>query len=130
MYSFSDNDDEEEKEKRPPPIPPPYYAKLSPGKGRGLFASRSIKKGSLVHDGTKSDVIFPSARKFRQYIFSLPRNYACDAAEWVWMQQLEKDGPYHLLMGINISSLMNSGMSIPKLLILCRRRNIRVNFMR
>jgi hypothetical protein len=109
-YSFGDydNEDEEEKEKRHP-TPPPYYAKLSPGKGRGLFASHFIPKGSLVHDGTKSDVIFPSARKFREYIFSLPRNYACDAAEWVWMQQLTKDGPYHLLMGINISSLMNSG---------------------
>ena len=66
-------------------------------------------KGSLVHDGTISDVIFPSAHKFREYIFSLPRNYACDAAEWVWMQQLEQDGEYHLLMGINISALMNSG---------------------
>ena len=26
-----------------------------------------------------------------------------------WMQQLEQDGEYHLLMGINISALMNSG---------------------
>lgn len=91
------------------PIPPPYYAKLSPGKGRGLFASRNIQEGELVHDGTVSDVIFPNAMKFREYVFSLSRNFACDAAEWVWMQQLEKDGSYHLLMGINISSLMNSG---------------------
>jgi hypothetical protein len=91
------------------PVPPPYYAKHSPGKGRGLFASRFIPKGELVHDGTVSEVIFPNAMKFREFVFSLPRDYACDAAEWVWMQQLEKDGGYHLLMGINISALMNSG---------------------
>eukprot|EP00984_Skeletonema_dohrnii_P038073 scaffold40883_cov128-Skeletonema_dohrnii-CCMP3373.AAC.1 len=91
------------------PVPPPYYAKLSPGKGRGLFASRYIKEGELVHDGTVSDIIFPNAMKFREFVFSLPRDFACDAAEWVWMQQLEKGGDYHLLIGINISALMNSG---------------------
>lgn len=91
------------------PVPPPYYARHSPGKGRGLFASRFIPKGELVHDGTVSDVIFPNDLKFREFIFALPRDYACDAAEWVWMQQLEEDGDYHLLMGINISALMNSG---------------------
>jgi len=91
------------------PVPPPYYAKLSPGKGRGLFASRYIKEGELVHDGTVSDVIFPNAMKFREFVFSLPRDFACDAAEWVWMQPLEKGGDYRLLLGINISALMNSG---------------------
>ena len=29
------------------PVPPPYYAKFSPGMGRGLFASRDIKEGEL-----------------------------------------------------------------------------------
>jgi hypothetical protein len=119
----NDDDDDDTKKKHvdlvPPtlgysiypgiPIPPPYYAKLSPRKGRGLFASRTIHKGELVHDGTINDVIFPSSLKFREYVFSLPRNFACDAAEWIWMQQLEKNGEYHILMGINISSLMNSG---------------------
>ena len=91
------------------PVPPPYHAKLSPGKGRGLFASRDIDKGELVHDGTVSDIIFPDAMTYRTFVFSLPTNFNCDALEWVWMQQLEQDGGYHLLMGINISSLMNSG---------------------
>ena len=91
-YSFGggDEDGDDEEEKKRHPIPPPYYAKLSPGKGRGLFASHFIPKGSLVHDGTISDVIFPSAHKFREYIFSLPRNYACDAAEWVGCNNLNK----------------------------------------
>jgi len=62
----------------------PYYAKKSPGKGRGLFASRDIKKGEVVHDGTNSDVIM-SGKDFRRFIFALPQKMACDATEWVSM---------------------------------------------
>ena len=60
----------------------PYYAKRSPGKGRGLFASRDIKKGEVVHDGTNSDVIM-SGKDFRRFLFALPQKMACDATEWV-----------------------------------------------
>ncbi|KAL9186319.1 hypothetical protein ACHAXT_005557 [Thalassiosira profunda] len=94
------------------PVPPPYYAKVSEhavGGGRGLFASRDIDEGELVHDGTRSDVIFPDAIAWRRFVFSLPREFACDSTDWHWMQRLEEDGPYFLLAGINISSLMNSG---------------------
>jgi hypothetical protein len=62
----------------------PYYAKKSPGKGRGLFASRDIKKGEVVHDGTNSDVIM-SGKDFRRFLFALPQKMACDATEWVSM---------------------------------------------
>ena len=31
--------------------PPPFEAKYSKGKGRGIFATRDIMKGELVHDG-------------------------------------------------------------------------------
>ena len=91
------------------PIPPPYYAKFSKGKGRGLFASRDIEEGELVHDGTVSDVIFPSGMAWREYVFSLQRNFACDTTDWHWMQKLEEGGEYYMLGGINISSFMNSG---------------------
>lgn len=90
-------------------VPPPYYAMFSPGKGRGLFASRFIKKGELVHDGTVSDVVFASGMAWRTFVFSLPRNFACDCTDWHWMQKLEEDGPYFMVAGINISSFMNSG---------------------
>ncbi len=65
----------------------PYYAKRSPGKGRGLFASRDIKKGEVVHDGTNSDVIM-SGKDFRRFLFALPQKMACDATEWVSIQQV------------------------------------------
>lgn len=88
--------------------PPPFYAKLSPGKGRGLFASRDIQKGEVVHDGSNSDVVFPDAMSFRRFLFASPRIMACDVMEWAWTQQFEDDGPYHICLAINISSLMNT----------------------
>mmetsp|Transcript_35978 Transcript_35978/g.73402 ORF Transcript_35978/g.73402 Transcript_35978/m.73402 type:complete len:310 (-) Transcript_35978:68-997(-) len=88
---------------------PPFYAKLSPGKGRGIFASRDIQKGELVHDGSNSDVVFPDGPSFRQYVFALPRPMACDVMEWTWTQQFQEGGDYHICLAINISSLMNTG---------------------
>ena len=37
----------------------PYYPKLSKGMGRGLFASRDISKGEIIHRGARSDIISP-----------------------------------------------------------------------
>lgn len=91
------------------PAPPPYYPKASPGKGRGLFAARDIQKGELVHDGTHSDVVFKDARAWRRFVFSLPPHLSCDCTDWHWMQRLEEGGPYFMLAGLNVSSLMNSG---------------------
>ena len=55
----------------------PFYAGHGT-RGRGLFASRDIRKGELIHDGTKSDISFPSGMAWRDYIFALPRKEACD----------------------------------------------------
>jgi len=83
-----------------------YYAKKSPGKGRGLFASRDIKKGELVHDGRASDIVM-TADEWRSMIFALPQKMACDLSEWSWTQRQKKDGPYKLFTAYNISILMN-----------------------
>ena len=90
---------------------PPYYAKLSPGKGRGLFASRDIKKGELVdgiEGGTKSDMIFTTVDAIRRYLLALPEPMACDVLEWTYTEKLVKGGPSVLLCASDISSLANS----------------------
>ena len=56
--------------------PPPFMAKRG-RRGRGLFATRRIKKGEIVHDGEIDSVLFPDPSSFR-FIFALPRNRACD----------------------------------------------------
>jgi len=90
-------------------IPPPFYAKLDPERGRGLYASRDIKRGELVHHWSGHDVTFPDAYAFRQYIFSLPKRMACDVVEWAWSRKLSESGPDAICLSINIASLMNSG---------------------
>ena len=84
----------------------PYYAKKSPGKGRGLFASRDIKKGELVHDGRASDTVM-TADEWRSMIFVLPQKMACDLSEWSWTQRKKIGGPYKIFTAFNISILMN-----------------------
>ena len=84
----------------------PYYAKKSPGKGRGLFASRNIQKGEVVHDGNASDVEISPAN-YRRLLFTLPQKMACDSTEWTWTQQTEKGGPFKIYTAFNISILMN-----------------------
>mmetsp|Transcript_11395 Transcript_11395/g.22811 ORF Transcript_11395/g.22811 Transcript_11395/m.22811 type:complete len:347 (-) Transcript_11395:75-1115(-) len=90
----------------------PYYAKLSPGKGRGLFASRDIQKGEIVHDGNKSDVVFPDGLSWKRYMFALPRTMACDQAEWTFTQKFKEGGPMRVVSSLNIAILMNEGNTI------------------
>lgn len=90
---------------------PPYYAKLSPGKGRSLFASRDIKEGELVdgiEGGTKSDMIFRTVESLKLYLLALPEPMACDVLEWAYTEKLVKSGPPVLLVASDISSLMNT----------------------
>ncbi|EJK49351.1 hypothetical protein THAOC_31781 [Thalassiosira oceanica] len=89
---------------------PPYYAAKSDIAGRGLFASRFINKGEKVHDGPRSSVEFPSADVFRDYIFSLTRNRACDVLAWSWTQIVP--GSFNetkIYTAFDISILMNDG---------------------
>lgn len=90
--------------------PPPYYAAHSAdGRGRGLFASRDIKKGELIHDGGPGDIIFPNGMSWRRLIFNLPRNKACDMIDWSWTQQMEEGGDFRIFSATNISIMNNSG---------------------
>ena len=90
--------------------PPPYHAEKIPDGPRGLFASRDIHKGELVHNGTKSDVSFPDANAYRRFIFGLPkREMGCDVTEWTWTQKQGENGPLKLMTGFTISILINEG---------------------
>ena len=90
--------------------PQPYYASVG-DKGRGIFASRDIKEGELVHDGRKSDILFPTGMSWRKFIFSLPRKRACDMIDWTWTQRVEDGGRFKIFSSINISILCNAGDS-------------------
>ena len=89
--------------------PPPFYAKVDPGRGRGLYASRDIKKFEVVHHWSGHDVIFPDAYAFRQFVFSLPKSMACSVVDWAWSRKMNDKGKDMICLSINIASLMNAG---------------------
>jgi hypothetical protein len=84
---------------------PPFYA--LPIILGGLYASRDIQEGEVVHDGTNSDVVFPDAMAYRRFVFALPQSTACDITEWTWTQRLEQDGPMKIMLAINISAMLS-----------------------
>ena len=91
---------------------PPFYAESrNMGRRRGLFASRDMRKGEVVHDGTDSDVVFPDAVAYRRFVFALPRKAACDITEWTWTQRLEQDGPMMIMLAINASAMLSTSFS-------------------
>ena len=88
--------------------PPPYYAGHGE-RGRGIFASRDITKGELVHDGSKSDFRFPDGVSWRRLVFNLPKQMSCDVIDWSWVQKTEENDEYKLFSAINISIFFNGG---------------------
>ena len=89
----------------------PWRPGYSDHGGRGLFASRDLKKGELVHVGANSDVIVPDADTFREYIFFLGAisvEKACDMLSWCWTQE-DKDEVLRIRCSMNIAILMNTG---------------------
>lgn len=87
----------------------PYYADFSEGMGRGVFASRHIKKGELVHDGTRDTVFFRDGVTWRKYVMSLGRRMSCDVLEWTWTQDVTGDGEYLLCLNLGDGAFFNSG---------------------
>lgn len=78
-----------------------FHIGMSEGAGRGVFASRDIKKGEVIpFDATCSVVTFTDGQLWRQYIFSLPRTMACDVLEWTWTQNVHSMGDIRLCLSI------------------------------
>lgn len=91
--------------------PPPFEVGYSEGKGRGLFATRDIKEGELVHDGTNSDVTFKSGISFKKYIWSMHMaakdSIACETL--YWCDTMKYNGQFKIGLPPNISVFMNNG---------------------
>jgi hypothetical protein len=59
------------------PEEPYRAAHTTDGKGRGVFASRDIAKGSLVHPGHPNTVFFLNSKSWHRFVSSLPKMFAC-----------------------------------------------------
>jgi len=68
----------------------PIEAKQAPGKGRGIFAARDIKKTTLIWN-TKQTARFQDGELYREFIFALETGFACDVLQWAYVQDLGDD---------------------------------------
>ena len=60
-----------------------------PAKGRGVFATSPIPKGTLTLNlDNGSTGIFKVGHSWREFAVSLPREVACNFIEWSWVQTL------------------------------------------
>ncbi len=60
-----------------------------PTKGRGVFATSPIPKGTLILNlDNGSTGVFKVGHSWREFAVSLPREVACNFIEWSWVQTL------------------------------------------
>ncbi|KAL3931822.1 MAG: hypothetical protein SGBAC_011131 [Bacillariaceae sp.] len=68
-----------------------YKVAHSPGRGRGVFATENIPKGSLLWT-TDYTAWFDQGYQFRQFLAPLPDDVVCDLVKWCYTCVLP-DGP-------------------------------------
>mmetsp|Transcript_41173 Transcript_41173/g.86356 ORF Transcript_41173/g.86356 Transcript_41173/m.86356 type:complete len:616 (+) Transcript_41173:209-2056(+) len=72
---------------------PSQIGDAGPRKGRGIFATEPIPKGTLVIDwGNGSTAFFKAGHHWREFVVSLPRETACNVIEWSWVQNIPPEG--------------------------------------
>ncbi|KAL7497092.1 hypothetical protein ACHAWT_007452 [Skeletonema menzelii] len=86
-------------------------------KGKGIFATERIKKGSLVMSLNAGNVgVFKEGVTWRKFVATLPRETACNFIEWCWIQEImpETENESDIRTGLTIfcafdeSNLMNT----------------------
>mmetsp|Transcript_30948 Transcript_30948/g.46958 ORF Transcript_30948/g.46958 Transcript_30948/m.46958 type:complete len:270 (-) Transcript_30948:50-859(-) len=65
----------------------PVQVKHLPGKGRGLFATTFIKKGTLIWTNTYT-ARFSTGPSYKKFIWSLSNEFACDTLQWAYVQSM------------------------------------------
>ncbi|KAL7536778.1 hypothetical protein ACHAXR_008126 [Thalassiosira sp. AJA248-18] len=70
-------------------VAPARIGDAGPYKGRGLYATEKIEKGTLVINlDNGSTGIFKEGHSWREFAVSLPRETACNFIEWSWVQTI------------------------------------------
>ena len=70
-------------------VVPSQIGDAGPTKGRGVFATSPIPKGTLIVNlDNGSTGVFKVGHSWREFAVSLPREVACNFIEWSWVQTL------------------------------------------
>ena len=89
----------------------PYELRHDPVKGRGIYATTPIQKGTVIWTRAQSYSI-TSGADFRRFIFSIDNTdgLACDVLLW-WYVFEQKDGHHEIVFDLNDGALMNNSGS-------------------
>jgi len=86
----------------------PIHAGISPGKGRGLFATQDIPQGTRVWTSRRQCACFYEGDSFRKFLASLPTSLACDVLMWAYVEDFGYDEGELLCCDLDKASLMNT----------------------
>lgn len=85
-------------------------ANVSPGKGRGVFATQHIHKGTLVWTSRHQSAQFKSGLEFRTFLTRISREMACDVLMWAYVHDVGTDEQhkYRISCDLDEGSFINS----------------------
>jgi len=66
-------------------------AEQAEGKGRGVYITEPVKKGQLVWTATKQSARFKDGSSYKEFLFTIPVDLACDVMQWAYVQSFGKD---------------------------------------
>lgn len=84
----------------------PVEVKHVPMKGRGLFATKDIKKGEVVRKEVRVGRFY-DARDYREFVLNLEVDFACDVLQWAYTI-LDAD-EYYVGVDLDEASICNDG---------------------
>jgi len=107
----------------------PVEGTFTTTKGRGLIASRDIKRGELIFTGTNNTIVFDTGHAWRKFLWYLyhapptpdpyPEGFACDIKSWSWIQHMPNQQGLKIMVDIDESSLLNQPSSGERANIQC-----------
>jgi hypothetical protein len=87
----------------------PYEVRVSPDKGRGVFATEKVRRGQIVWKMTQHAKFFEEA-PFRRFLSSLSYDLACDVLMWAYVEKDAKHG-FAVAIELDEGSYFNNGNS-------------------
>eukprot|EP00978_Attheya_sp_CCMP212_P024219 scaffold75812_cov49-Attheya_sp.AAC.3 len=91
----------------------PFHVEQTDEKGRGVFATEPIKKGSPISD--VQEAVFDDRDSFYKFLKSIPQIHACDVLYWAWTeyQNIPNSFQKRLVLGLNLdkSAMINNSRS-------------------
>jgi len=83
----------------------PIEVRQSPGKGRGVFVTQLIPKGTAICEDQSGH--FTTESQWREFLSLLPRDLAYDAVSWAYVEKYQ--GKSAVWLDLYEGSLMNHG---------------------